>query len=170
MTVVTPDGDETPVTFAAFAVLIGKSRPYVSALVAKGIICAPALTPERLIIPSLAIAQIAAAATRPKADAAEPAAPGTSATLNTERQRLTTAQANRVELENQVRRGELIPRTALAAALPPLARRYVDRLRQAIRDTVTDDVERATLLDRLDAETESFITKAQTDGGELPPD
>ena len=173
MTDVTPpDGaPEAPESFADFARRIGKSRPYVSQKVADGTICPPALTPDRKIIPSLAIQLLAAAATRPKPTAPAAGADAPSAgTLNAERTRLITAQANRAELETQARRGELIPRTALAEALPPLARRYADRIRQLIRDTVIDDVERATLLDRLDTETDSFITKALTDGGEPPAD
>lgn len=170
MTGVTPDPvDEAPVTFAAFAVMIGKSRPYVSQKVADGTIGPPALTDQRLIVPSLAKAQLADAAVRPKA--AIPA-PGhaSSGTLNAERLRLTTAQAERTEMENTVRRGELIARSAIAAALPPIARRYVDLVGQLIRDTVTDDVERAALIDRVATETETFISKALAHGGPAPPD
>ena len=167
------DGDDAPagLTFTAYAARIGRSQPYVSKLVRDGVIHGEALTGagrDRRILPELADAQRAAASVRPPADA--PTAPNQAGTLNAERTRLITAQANRAELETQARRGELIPRTALAEALPPLARRYADRIRQLIRDTVLDDVERATLLDRLDTETDSFITKALTDGGEPPAD
>ncbi len=171
MTDVTPpDGaPDTPESFADFARRIGKSRPYVSQKVADGTICPPALTADRKIIPSLALQQLAAAATRPKA-AAPAGTPDTAAagTLNAERIRLTTAQADRTELENLTRRGELIPRTALAAVLPTIARAYVDQLGHAIRDLVADPALRARLLDRVAAETEKFIAEALKNGGAPP--
>ncbi len=167
MTDVTPPDDaDVPLTFTDFAVRIGKSRPYVSSLVAKGVIQAPALTEQRLIIPSLAEAQIAASATRPKLSTTEPA---TSGTLNAERLRLVREQADRQTMENKVRRGELIARSSLSSILPPLSRRFTERVSQLVRDTITDDVERAALIDLIATDTETFIAEALTHGGAAPP-
>jgi hypothetical protein len=164
------DGDDAPapagMTFTAYAERISRSQPYVSKLVTEGIIHGEALIGEgrnRRILPDLADAQRAAAAIRPKSETGKPA--DSTGTLNAERLRLTALQADRAALENKARRGELVPRSALAAILPALARAYVDQLGQVVRDTITNDVERALLLDRMAAATEKFITKAQTDGG-----
>ncbi len=169
------DGDDAPapagMTFTAYADRISRSQPYVSKLVIEGVIHGEALVGEgrnRRILPDLADAQRAAAAVRPKAELGKAA--GLAGTLNTERLRLTTAQADRQELENQARRGELLPRSALAAVLPSLARAYIDQLGQVVRDTITSDIERALLLDRMAAATEKFIAKAQTNGGAAVPD
>lgn len=159
---------ETPVTFQAYAERIGMSRPYVSKLVTTGVIVSPALTPDRKIIPSLADAQRADAATRPKSSAADLTAPSSSGTLNAARLDLTRHQAERAALENSVRRGELVPRDALAAALPPLARRYAETLGQLVRDTITDDVERAALTAAIHTATTQFIAEALTNGGAPP--
>lgn len=169
MTDVTPLPDVTaPMTFAAFAVRIGKSRPYISSLVAKGVIRAPALTDQRLIIAPLAETQIAESATRPKTSAASESGAATSGTLNAERLRLVTEQADRQAMENAVRRGELITRSALSTSLPPLARRYAERIQQLVRDTITDDVERASLIDLIATDAETFIAEALTHGGAAP--
>ncbi len=78
-------------------------------------------------------------------------------TLAAEKLRLTREQADKVALENVARRGELIPRETLMATVPAMARRYADAAAAVIRDTVTDDDERAIALERLFAATEDFI-------------
>jgi hypothetical protein len=132
------DGDApSAVTFAAFAVTIGKSRPYVSKLVAQGRIRPPALTPDRKIIPDLAQAQIAEMAdpARGKGGAASVEIGGSYAS---NKARLAAAQAERAEIELQERRGELVERAAVADTLAPLLRKLRDDILTVPRDVLAD--------------------------------
>lgn len=168
MTAVTDDAD-TPLTHAAYAARIGTSRPYVSGLKAKGILHGPAFTPDGKIIPRIADQQRADYATTAAREPAT-ARPPAEGTYARERALLTAAQRERADMENAVRRGELIPRSAAAAVIPAAARRYRDTLAQRVRDRITSDIERAALLDDIAAATEQFITEALiTDGGAPPP-
>jgi phage terminase Nu1 subunit (DNA packaging protein) len=140
MTVVTvgdDGGQPSGVTFAAFAALIGKSRPYVSKLVALGRIREPALTADRKIIPDLARQQIAEMAdpARAKAGQATGDADGTYAS---NRARLAAAQAERAEMEVQERRGELLPRGAIVETFGPLLRKLRDDILNVPRDVLAD--------------------------------
>ncbi len=162
--------DDTPLTFAAYATRIGKSRPYVSSLKAKGILHGPAFTADNKIIPSIADAQRAEAAHpgrgrngAPADDALPTTATGAYAR---ERTALIAAQRERAEMENLARRAELLPRTAIAAVIPPAARRYRDTIAQAVRDRISSDTERAALAGAIADATEQFITDV-LDGGAL---
>jgi hypothetical protein len=142
MTVVTGDGD-APMTFAAYAVRIGKSRPYVSKLVADGRITGRALTDERKIIPHLADEDIARGAdpARSRAPAALPASDD--ATYAKHRARKAQADAETAEIELRQLKGELIPRAQVAQALGPWVRELRDSILGAPRDTVLDPVQAA---------------------------
>lgn len=146
MTAVTEAGDglDEPETFAAFAVRIGKSRPYVSKLKAEGRIGARCFTPDGKIIPRLALEDMAAHAdpartTRGTAAVAE----ASDATYARQRARKTAAEAERAELELKARKGELIERVAIAATLRPWVRELRDAIMAAPRDTVMDPVQAA---------------------------
>lgn len=132
-------------TFQAYAEYIGKSRPYVSKLVALGRIRPPALTADRKILPDLADEQIAEGADPAKGPNGAPAAIPVAAggTYARERARLTAAQAERAELELRVRRGELVERSASAGTLGPYIRELRDAILSAPRDTVLDPVQAA---------------------------
>jgi hypothetical protein len=163
------DQSEAPETFQAFANRIKKSRPYISKKVGDGTIHGEALTDDRLIRPAIALAQLA--------DAADPGRRRTggqnqpdaaTATYARERTALVSAQRQRQEMDNQVRRGELIERRAVAAVIPPAARRFRDTILQQVRDRVASDTERAALLADIATATESFISEAIPDGGADP--
>jgi hypothetical protein len=144
MTVVTPPSDDTPAeTFAAFAVRIGKSRPYVSKLVAEGRISSASLTPERLIIPRLALADMEAAADPARSRGTVPRAATDDATYAHQRARKTKLDADRADLELRARRRELIDRSQVASVFSPLIRELRDALINAPRDTVLDPVQAA---------------------------
>lgn len=171
MTVVT-EGDEAPeeaLTFAAFAVRIGKSRPYVSKLVADGRITAQALTPDRKIIPSVAEADMAANLTSGRAPGALPVSDDT--TYAKQRARKTAADAELAEIDLRVRKGELIERSLVSSALAPAVRELRDALLGVPRDKVLDPVEadacEAELANVLDAFSSKLARLAQekSDGG-----
>lgn len=155
---------EAPLSFSAYARKIGKSQAYISKQVARGVICPPALTPHRMIIPSLADEQMASATVLPKIADIQASEGGT---LVQAQLRLTNERADAAELENRVRRGELIERDTLAATLPTIVRRYHEHLAALVRDTITDDVERAVLADAMHDATVKFINEA-TNGGAPP--
>ncbi|NKC33489.1 terminase small subunit [Falsiroseomonas selenitidurans] len=160
MTAVTGDGDDLPETFAAFALRIGKSRPYVSKLVAEGRISAASLTADRKIVPRLALADIEAAAdpARAKASAVPPAAEA-DGTFAHQRARKTRADADRAELELQARRGELVERATIAATLGPWVRELRDNVLAVPRDTVLDAVQASALEDGINDVFEAFAAR-----------
>jgi hypothetical protein len=166
--VTTSDAD-APLTFAAYATRIGTSRPYVSKLVASGIIHGPALTPgriagSRLILPAIADQQRAAAS--PADGRARPDLPASpSSTLAAERQGLIAAQRERTEMENATRRGELIDRTVIAATLLPAGRRLTERHKQALRDAIHRRLPLHQAEAAMDQATHEFIAEITTDGG-----
>lgn len=145
MTAVTDDADE-PVTMQAYADRIGKSRPYVSKLVAQGRIRPPALTDDRKIRPRAADQQIAEGADPRKGPGGAPAllpAAGPDGTYARERARLTAAQAERAEIDLKARKGELLERNVVAGTLGPWIRELRDAILAAPRDTVIDPVQAA---------------------------
>lgn len=156
MTGVTGEGDG--VTFQAYAEMIGKSRPYISKLVAQGVITAASLTPERKIIPRLADAD--------RAKGADPArAKGSSgllltatddATFNAQRTRKMAADAERAEIELRARKGELIDRREIQSVWAPLLRQLRDELLAVPRDVITDPVEVAECEGALATRLEGF--------------
>jgi len=166
MTTVTAD-DDKPLTFQAYAIRIGKSRPYISKLVGNGTIHGDALTDDRLIRPALADQQLADAAD-PGRRRSTAGTVSTETTYTRERTALVAAQRERQETENRQRRGELIERRAVAAVIPPAARRLRDAILQQVRDRVSSDTERAALLADIAAATETFIAEALPDGGPAP--
>jgi hypothetical protein len=135
MTSLTPD-DDAPITFQAYATRIGKSRPYVSKLVAEGKIHGDALVPDgrnQRIIPSRADAQRTAAA--------DPArAPGTAqrphadTPFTTERTRKLAADRELAELELAIRRGRYLERAVAVPAIAGFFRTIRDGVILAIRD------------------------------------
>jgi len=170
MTVVTGDGDtpEEALTFEAFARVIGKSRPYVSALVKNGRIRPPALTPERKILASLAQQQIA--------DGADPArgpgglgATGGEGTYATQKARLTAAQAEQAELALRERRGELVDRAAVADVFGPLLRKLRDDLVGIPRDIVSDPEEADRCEEAITAALEGVSAEILTYAGDAGP-
>lgn len=173
MSDVTPPDADAPLTFAAYAERIGTSRPYVSKLVAQGIIHGPALIPgkargSRLILPAIADEQRAAASPadgRARSDL--PAA--SSSTLAREREGLIAAQRLRAEMDNAHRRGELIERGTIAATLLPAGRRLVDRHKQALRDAIARRLSPHEAEAAMDAATHAFIAEITADGGANPP-
>lgn len=171
MTAVTGDGD-APLTFAAYAARIGKSRPYVSKLVAEGRISARALTDDRKIIPTLADEDIARAAdpARSKAPAALPASDD--ATYAHHRARKAKADAETAEIELRRLKGELIQRAAVAQVLGPWVRELRDSILGVPRDTVLDPVQSAdceaaliNVLTQFSDRLARFITETAHDGG-----
>jgi hypothetical protein len=154
------DVTDAPETFVAFAARLGKSRPYVSKLVATGIITSEALTQDRLIVPSMALRDIDAAR-----DPARRAAPPSAhhdlgeATYARQRARKTAAEAERAEIELRARKGELIEREAIAATLAPAIRELRDSLRAAPRDTVLDPVQAADCEAAIDAVLTEFAAR-----------
>lgn len=141
MTAVT-DGDDQPLTFAAYAERIGKSRPYVSKLVAQGRITARAMTADRKIIPALADEDIARGA-----DPARSAAPvlpvADDATYARQRARKAAADAETAEIELQVLKGDLIRRSIVSQTIAPWIRELRDNILGVPRDTVLDPVQAA---------------------------
>lgn len=138
--------DDAPLTFAAYATRIGKSRPYVSKLVADGRITGRALTEERKIIPHLADEDIARGAdpARSRAGAALATLPTSDdATYAHQRARKAAADAETAEIELQRLKGELIPRAQVAQVLGPWIRELRDSVLGAPRDTVLDPVQAA---------------------------
>jgi hypothetical protein len=140
MTTVTGDGD-APLTFAAYAERIGKSRPYVSKLVAEGKISARALTDDRKIIPSLADEDRARTADPARSRAAATLPATDDATYAHQRARKAAADAETAEIELQRLKGELIPRAQVAQVLGPWVRELRDSVLGAPRDTVLDPVQ-----------------------------
>lgn len=137
-------GEDGALTFQAYADRIGKSRPYVSKLVALGRIRPPALTADRKILPGLADVQIADTADPAKgANGAPTITPAADGAFAQQRARLITAQAERAELELQARRGELIDRNAVAGVLGPKVRELRDTILGVPRDVVIDPVQAA---------------------------
>lgn len=142
MTAVTGDSD-APLTFAAYAERIGKSRPYVSKLVAEGKISARALTDDRKIIPSIADEDRARTAD-PARSRSVSALPATDdATYAHQRARKAAADAETAEIELKRLKGELIPRAGVTQTLGPWVRELRDSILGAPRDTVLDPVQAA---------------------------
>jgi hypothetical protein len=141
MTAVTPPGDEG-LTFAAFAQVIGKSRPYVSKLVAQGVITARSLTADRRIIADRAQEDIAANADPARTRHLAPSQ-DSDVTYARQRARKTAAEAERAEIELQARKGELVERSIIATTLSPQVRELRDAILAAPRDTVLDPVQAA---------------------------
>lgn len=142
MTAVTGDGD-APLTFAAYALRIGKSRPYVSKLVADGRITARALTDERKIIPHLADEDIARGADPARSRAAATLPTSDDATYARQKARKAAADAETAEIELKRLKGELIPRAHVAQVLGPWIRELRDSVLGTPRDTVLDPVQAA---------------------------
>lgn len=150
MTAVTEGDDgatDAGLTFAAFAAVIGKSRPYVSKLVAEGRIRPPALTAERKIIAHLAEQQIAETADPMRGASVRVV---DSASVAGSKARRAAADAERAEIEvrrarteEQVRRGELLERAAVAAAIGPLLRDLRDQVLSTPREHVLDPAQAA---------------------------
>jgi phage terminase Nu1 subunit (DNA packaging protein) len=161
---------ETPLGTVAYAKHYGCTHGHISALKKRGVIHGPALTRDGRILPSIADAQIASwKATGKGAGTANADLPESSSnTYARERTALVSAQRQRQEMDNQVRRGELIERRAVAAVIPPAARRFRDAILQQVRDRIASDTERAALLADIAAATESFIAEAIPDGGADP--
>lgn len=167
MTEVTGAGDGHAVTFEAFAKEIGKSRPYVSKLVANGRIRPPALTPERKIIPELARQQIAEGADPARGASGAAAAEG-DGTYAKHRARKTAAEAERAEIDLAVRRGELIERNQVADAISPLLRKLRDDLVGLPRDIVLDPDQASRCEDAIAAVLERTASEILTHGGAHP--
>jgi hypothetical protein len=136
--------------FAAYAERIGRSRPYVSKLVAEGRIHGAALVPnpkragDRLIVAAIADQQMAESAdpARSRRGAAAEAL-GTDASYAKERTRLTAAQAEKAELELRARRSELLERAVVVETLAPQLRQLRDDILAVPRDHVLDPVQAA---------------------------
>lgn len=134
------DGLDQAETMAAFAVRIGKSRPYISKLKAQGVITGRAFDQDGRIIPRLALADMAAnTLTGGRTIAAE----ASDATYARQRARKTAADAERAEVELQARKGELLDRAIIAPTLSPWLRDLRDNVLAAPRDTVLDPVQAA---------------------------
>jgi hypothetical protein len=164
MTLVTPDDDDAPMTFQAYATRIGTSRPYVSKLVATGIIHGDALVPDgrnQKIIPSKADAQRRAAADPARTTAASSPAPHADTPFTTERTRKLTADRELAELELAIRRGRYLERATAIPALAGFFRTIRDGVILAIRDN-PDQAE--------DAVTDFFAAKAAELSNVLPAD
>jgi hypothetical protein len=150
MTAVTDgDGLDQPETFAAFALRIGKSRPYVSKLKAEGRIGARCFDEHGRIIPRLALEDMAAHAdparsTRQVSEASD-------ATYARQRARKTAADAERAEIELKARKGELLDRGLITTTLGPWIRELRDNIRAVPRDTVLDPVQAADCEARIEA-------------------
>lgn len=172
MTEVTEVGDgfaEPGMTFAAFAERIGKSRPYISKLVAEGRIRPPALTAERKIIAHLAEQQIAETADPTRSAAGARFAD--SATVAGSKARRAAADAERAEIEvrrarteEKVRAGELLERGAVAAVLSPLLRELRDQVLAAPREYVLDPAQAAATEEALRAVFQRTSDRILTDG------
>jgi hypothetical protein len=163
------DGDEpSAVTFTAFAVLIGKSRPYVSKLVAQGRIRPPALTDKKKIIPGLAQQQIAEMAdpARGKGGAAPVDASGSYAS---NKARLAAAQAERAELDLLERRGELIQRAMVGDVIGGALRKLRDDLVAVPRDIVLDPGQAAQCEEAITAALERASVEILNHGGAGSP-
>lgn len=137
--------DDAPVTFTAYARRVGKAQSYISKLVAHGRIRPPALTADRKIIPRLADQQVAEGADPAKGPNGAPATlPASSeGTYARERARLTSAQAERAEIELRARKGELIERSRVAGVMGPYIRELRDAILAAPRDMVLDPAQAA---------------------------
>lgn len=157
MTAVTQgDAPDQPETMAAFAVRIGKSRPYVSKLKAQGVITGRAFDAEGRIIPRLALADIAANTLTP---ARPHQAEVSDATYARQRARKTAADAERAEVELQARKGELLDRAIIAPTLSPWVRELRDDVLAAPRDTILDPVQAADCEARLAAVFAQFTAR-----------
>lgn len=88
-----------------------------------------------------------------------------------ERTRKMAADAARADLELQVRRGELVPRTVVAGVIGPAARQLRERLVEVARDHISDDAERARVTDLIDDVFEQFARETIDAGGagDRPP-
>lgn len=166
MTEVTEPGDGAGLTFEAFARQIGKSRPYVSKLVAAGRIRPPALTADRKIIADLAKEQIAEGADPARGPAGVVAEKD--GTYAKQRARKTAADAELAELDLAKRRGELIERSAVAEALSPLLRKLRDDLVGVPRDIVIDPEQAACCEEAIAAVLDRTATEIMSYGGASP--
>jgi hypothetical protein len=136
MTDITP-ADDAPLTFAAYAVRIGKSRPYVSQLKAKGILHGPAFSPDGKLIPSIADAQRAAAADPARGPNGAPATtdfPRAESGYAAERTRKLRLDAQLTELELARQRGRYIDRAVAGPAIAGFFRSIRDDIVLAIRE------------------------------------
>lgn len=129
-------GDDAPLSFQAYADRIGKSRPYVSKKVADRTIHGPALTHDRKIIPSIADAQLAAAADPGRTTNGQPAdpAPTHNPAYGSARTRKIEADAEAAELDLQIRRGAYIERRTAGPAIAGFFRELRDAIILAIRE------------------------------------
>ncbi|WP_191085637.1 hypothetical protein [Roseococcus microcysteis] len=168
MTGVTGEGDG--VTFQAYADMIGKSRPYVSKLVAQGVIRPASMTADRKIIPHLADADRAASADPARAKpggAGQGLLPASEdATFNAQRTRKMAADAERAEIELRARKGELIERSQIQQVWAPLLRQLRDDLTAVPRDVITDPVEVADCETALAAALEAFCARLEAGASE----
>ena len=163
MTSLTPDND-APITFQAYATRIGKSRPYVSKLVAEGKIHGDALIPDgrnQRIIPSRADAQRTAAADPARAQAATQRPHADTTPFATERTRKLTADRELAELELAIKRGRYLERAVAVPAIAGFFRAIRDGVILAIRDN-PDQAE--------DAIADFFAAKAAELSHVLPAD
>lgn len=169
MTAVTA-GDDAALTFAAYAERIGKSRPYVSKLVAQGRITVRAMTPDRKIIPALADEDIARGAD--PARTASIALPlGDEATYAHQRARKAAADAETAEIELARLKGDLIPRALVVETWSPRVRELRDGAFAILLDMEPEPVRRALLEDAFRGLFEGFaarLTETPTDGGAIP--
>lgn len=140
------DGLDEPETMAAFAVRVGKSRPYISKLKAQGVITSRAFADDGRIIPRQALADIAANTLAPSRTVS---AEASDATYARQRARKTAADAERAEVELRARKGELLDRAIIAPTLSPWVRELRDDVLAAPRDTILDPVQAADCEARL---------------------
>jgi hypothetical protein len=168
-------GEAEPLSFADYARRIGKSRPYVSKLVAEGRITGRSMTPDRKIIPHLADEDVARGADPSRR--APGAAPldilaGDDATYARQRTRKAAADAETAEIELRKLKGALIDRTLVSQTLGPWIRELRDGILGAPRDTVLDPVqaadceaELAKVLSAFSARLATMNSETLTDGG-----
>jgi len=175
MTGVTSDGDGSePVTFGRFAELLGKSRPYVSGLKAKGVIHGAAFSPDGRIYPAIARQQMAQAADPARAAPARTLLSPGEGTYAAARERKTRAEAERAEIELQVRKGELVSRGRVSEVLMPVLREMRDAVLDVPRDALVDPVLESEVRAALTRALDEFATRIartaaeMTDGGAAP--
>lgn len=160
-------GDDAPMTFQAYAERIGKSRPYVSKLVAEGRITARALTADRKIIPSMADADRAAMADPARATKALPLTDD--GTYARQKARKAAADAETAEIQLRQLKGELISRTSVVQTIGPWIRQLRDDILGVPRDVVLDPVNAADCEAELASVLTAFATKLANFSAEVPP-
>lgn len=167
------DDGEGPVTFAAFAAMIGKSRPYVSKQKALGVLHGPAFSADGRIFPEIARQQLAEAAD-PARSAGGVSRPNSESTYAAQRARKISAEAERAEIELRVRKGELVARSRIEEVFMPLLRELRDALLDAPRDEMLDAAAEHRVRAALTRILEEFSSRAArvaaeiSDGGAAP--